>query len=164
MGALVAAGAREAGTPAEAAVSALTKGAALDHIKDGIRINAVSPGATDTSMSLRPGETDADQAARLAAAVPAGRVASTGEIVNAVLWLASEESSFVAGTTSSSTASPPDRNHLRPSVSGTAPAAPVPSGTPRVRVTRTRYFPEESALMTRTVMPCSVSLKVWPGV
>ncbi|MET8813816.1 glucose 1-dehydrogenase [Streptomyces sp. NPDC004549] len=81
----------------KAAVSALTKVAALDHIGDGIRINAVSPGATDTTMSLRPGESDADRAARLATAVPAGRVASTQEIVNAVLWLASEESSFVVG-------------------------------------------------------------------
>ncbi|MEV8605151.1 glucose 1-dehydrogenase [Streptomyces griseoviridis] len=81
----------------KAAVSTLTKVAALDHIKDGIRINAVSPGATDTSMSLRPGESDADRAARLATTVPIGRVATTDEIVAAVLWLASDESSFVVG-------------------------------------------------------------------
>jgi NAD(P)-dependent dehydrogenase (short-subunit alcohol dehydrogenase family) len=81
----------------KAAVSTLTKVAALDHIKDGVRINAVSPGATDTSMSLRPGETDADRAVRLAAAVPIGRVAATTEIVAAVLWLASEDSAFAVG-------------------------------------------------------------------
>ncbi|MER5479747.1 glucose 1-dehydrogenase [Streptomyces sp. NPDC002734] len=81
----------------KAAVSTLTRVAALDHIKDGVRINAVSPGATDTNMSLRPGETDADRAARLATTVPIGRVATTDEIVNAVLWLASDESSFVVG-------------------------------------------------------------------
>lgn len=81
----------------KAAVSTLTRVAALDHIKDGVRINAVSPGATDTSMSLRPGETDADRAARLATTVPIARVATTDEIVNAVLWLASDESSFVVG-------------------------------------------------------------------
>ncbi|MFG2679781.1 SDR family NAD(P)-dependent oxidoreductase [Streptomyces sp. NPDC048392] len=81
----------------KAAVSTLTRVAALDHIKDNVRINAVSPGATDTSMSLRPGETDADRAARLATAVPIARVATTDEIVNAVLWLASDESSFVVG-------------------------------------------------------------------
>jgi NAD(P)-dependent dehydrogenase (short-subunit alcohol dehydrogenase family) len=62
-----------------------------------VRINAVSPGATDTGMSLRPGETDADRAARLATTVPIARVATTGEIVNAVLWLASDESGFVVG-------------------------------------------------------------------
>ncbi|MER6084250.1 glucose 1-dehydrogenase [Streptomyces sp. NPDC001833] len=81
----------------KAAVSTLTRVAALDHIKDNVRINAVSPGATDTSMSLRPGETDADRAARLATTVPIARVAATDEIVNAVLWLASDESSFVVG-------------------------------------------------------------------
>ncbi|MFI6855937.1 SDR family NAD(P)-dependent oxidoreductase [Streptomyces sp. NPDC050416] len=81
----------------KAAVSTLTRVAALDHIKDNVRINAVSPGATDTSMSLRPGETDADRAARLATTVPIARVATTDEIVNAVLWLASDESSFVVG-------------------------------------------------------------------
>ncbi|RPE43847.1 NAD(P)-dependent dehydrogenase (short-subunit alcohol dehydrogenase family) [Streptomyces sp. Ag109_O5-1] len=81
----------------KAAVSTLTRVAALDHIKDNVRINAVSPGATDTGMSLRPGETDADRAARLATTVPIGRVATTEEIVNAVLWLASDESSFVVG-------------------------------------------------------------------
>ncbi|MBW8794151.1 MAG: glucose 1-dehydrogenase [Streptomyces sp.] len=81
----------------KAAVSTLTRVAALDHIKDNVRINAVSPGATDTSMSLRPGETDADRAARLATTVPIARVAATDEIVNAVLWLASDEASFVVG-------------------------------------------------------------------
>ncbi|MEZ7004005.1 SDR family NAD(P)-dependent oxidoreductase [Streptomyces sp. AD55] len=81
----------------KAAVSTLTRVAALDHIKDGVRINAVSPGATDTTMSLRPGETDADRAARLATSVPIARVATTDEIAAAVLWLASEESSFVVG-------------------------------------------------------------------
>ncbi len=81
----------------KAAVSTLTRIAALDHIKDHVRINAVSPGATDTTMSLRPGETDADRAARLATTVPIGRVARTDEIVAAVLWLASEEAGFVVG-------------------------------------------------------------------
>ncbi|WP_370150502.1 SDR family NAD(P)-dependent oxidoreductase [Streptacidiphilus sp. EB129] len=81
----------------KAAVSTLTKVAALDHVKDGIRINAVSPGPTDTSMSFRPGETEADRAARLAGAVPLGRVGSTAEVVAAVLWLASDEAGFVVG-------------------------------------------------------------------
>lgn len=81
----------------KAAVSVLTRNAARDHIGDGIRINAVSPGATDTEMSRRPGETTADRDARLKAAVPLGRVGATAEVANAVLWLASPDSAFAVG-------------------------------------------------------------------
>ncbi|WP_028924665.1 SDR family NAD(P)-dependent oxidoreductase [Pseudonocardia acaciae] len=79
------------------AVSVLTQTAARDHIGDGIRINAVSPGASDTPMSYRPGETSADRDARVKAAVPAGRVSDPAEVAAAVLWLASDDSSFVVG-------------------------------------------------------------------
>ncbi|MFL6119112.1 SDR family NAD(P)-dependent oxidoreductase [Actinophytocola sp.] len=81
----------------KAAVSALTRNAALEHIADGIRINAVSPGPVDTPMSLRPGETPADRAARLRTALPIGRVATLDEVTSAVLWLASPESGFTVG-------------------------------------------------------------------
>lgn len=81
----------------KAAVSVLTRVAALDHIGDGVRINAVSPGPTDTAMSFRPGETPADRAARLRATNPIGRVGERREIADAVLWLASEQSSYVVG-------------------------------------------------------------------
>jgi NAD(P)-dependent dehydrogenase (short-subunit alcohol dehydrogenase family) len=78
-------------------VSALTRNAALEHIADGIRINAISPGPVDTPMSLRPGETEADRATRLRAALPIGRVGALEEITSAVLWLASVESGFTVG-------------------------------------------------------------------
>ncbi len=81
----------------KAAVSVLTQTAARDHIGDGIRINAVSPGATDTSMSRRPGESEADRDARVKAVVPLGRVGTTSEVANAVLWIASDEASFAVG-------------------------------------------------------------------
>lgn len=81
----------------KAAVSALTRTAALDHIADGVRVNAVSPGASDTDMSRRPGESIADRDARIASVNPLGRVARTDEIANAVLWLASDESSYAVG-------------------------------------------------------------------
>ena len=55
----------EAYVATKAAVSALTRNAALDHIHDGIRINAVSPGPADTPMSSQPGETTADRDARM---------------------------------------------------------------------------------------------------
>ncbi|MFF4015048.1 SDR family NAD(P)-dependent oxidoreductase [Streptomyces sp. NPDC001843] len=82
----------------KAAVSALTRAAALDHIADGIRINAVSPGPSDTTMSLRPGETDADRAARTQRALPLGRVSSTAEVAAAVLYLASPDAASMVGS------------------------------------------------------------------
>lgn len=84
-------------TASKAAVSALTRVAALEHIQDGIRINAVSPGLVDTEMSLLPGETRAQRDERIKGAIPLGRVADPAEVANAVLWLASDEASFVVG-------------------------------------------------------------------
>lgn len=81
----------------KAAVAAMTRGAAREHIADGIRINLVSPGSSDTPMSLLPGETLEGRAERVRGAVPIGRIATTDEIANAVLWLASEEASFAVG-------------------------------------------------------------------
>ncbi|MFI6353368.1 SDR family NAD(P)-dependent oxidoreductase [Streptomyces sp. NPDC050743] len=82
----------------KAAVTALSRGAALDHIRDGARINVVSPGATETPMSLRPGETEADRAERARAALPLGRIATTEEVAAAVLYLASDDAACVVGT------------------------------------------------------------------
>ncbi|MEV0319421.1 SDR family NAD(P)-dependent oxidoreductase [Streptomyces sp. NPDC050658] len=81
----------------KAAVSVLTRNAAREYIAEGVRINAISPGSTDTPMSYRPGESTADRDARVAAVVPVGRVARQQEIADAVLWLASEKASFVVG-------------------------------------------------------------------
>ncbi|MFF4038671.1 SDR family NAD(P)-dependent oxidoreductase [Streptomyces sp. NPDC001816] len=82
----------------KAAVTALSRGAALDHIGDGVRINVVSPGATATSMSLRPGETDADRTERAKATLPLGRISATEEVAAAVLYLASDDAASVVGT------------------------------------------------------------------
>jgi len=81
----------------KAAVSVLTRTAAQEHIGEGIRINALSPGPVDTWMSRLPGESDADRDARMKDSLPIGRVATTAEIAAAVLWLASAESSFAVG-------------------------------------------------------------------
>jgi NAD(P)-dependent dehydrogenase (short-subunit alcohol dehydrogenase family) len=81
----------------KAAVSSLTRNTALEYIGEGIRINAVSPGPSDTAMSLRPGETTDDRASRLAATLPIGRVGTLDEITSAILWLASPESGFTVG-------------------------------------------------------------------
>lgn len=81
----------------KAAVTALSRAAARAHIADGIRINTVSPGPMDTSMSLRPGETEAERADRMTDALPIGRVGSLDEVAATVLWLASPESGFAVG-------------------------------------------------------------------
>ncbi|MEU1784650.1 glucose 1-dehydrogenase [Streptomyces sparsogenes] len=81
----------------KAAVSALTRAAALDHVHQGVRINAVSPGAAATSMSLRPGETEAERAERMKAETPLGRVAEVDEVAAAVLYLASPAAGAVVG-------------------------------------------------------------------
>ncbi|MFC7328315.1 SDR family NAD(P)-dependent oxidoreductase [Marinactinospora rubrisoli] len=81
----------------KAAVTALTKAAALENIRHGIRINAVSPGSSDTSMSLRPGETEADRAERVKGQIPVGRVGALDEIASAILWAASDGAGFAVG-------------------------------------------------------------------
>lgn len=82
---------------AKAGVGALTRTAASEYVRDGVRVNAVCPGPVDTAMSLRPGETAAARDARLREALPIGRVATVDEIVAAVLWLAAPESGYAVG-------------------------------------------------------------------
>jgi NAD(P)-dependent dehydrogenase (short-subunit alcohol dehydrogenase family) len=81
----------------KAGVTALTRTAALECVRAGIRINAISPGVTDTAMTLRPGETTADRDARIGYALPIGRVATPAEVAAAVLWLAGDESRYAIG-------------------------------------------------------------------
>ncbi|MGX8909181.1 SDR family NAD(P)-dependent oxidoreductase [Streptomyces netropsis] len=81
----------------KAAVSALTRNAALDHIGDGVRINAVSPGPIETPMSSRPGESAQDKAERMSREVPAGRAGTPEEVAAAVLYLAGTEAGYTVG-------------------------------------------------------------------
>lgn len=81
----------------KAAVSAMSRAAALDHIREGIRIAVISPGSSDTEMSFRSGETEVDRAARVAKTNPLGRIGSLQEIAAATLFLASEDSAFTVG-------------------------------------------------------------------
>ena len=75
----------------------LTKTAALEYAKQGIRINAVCPGGVRTPMAGFSGEND--QAAEAAAEQysPNGRVAQPEEIAEAILWLSSTRASYVNG-------------------------------------------------------------------
>jgi NAD(P)-dependent dehydrogenase (short-subunit alcohol dehydrogenase family) len=77
-------------------VVGLTKSAALDHIKDGIRINAICPGGTRTAM-LNEWFKDPEVERAALAGTPIGRMADPAEIARSVLFLASDESSFMVG-------------------------------------------------------------------
>ena len=83
------------------AVVGLTKAMALDHVKDGIRVNAVCPGTTMTPwIDERLKETPDPKAAMaaLVARQPMGRLGTAEEMAAAYLFLASDESSFATGT------------------------------------------------------------------
>jgi meso-butanediol dehydrogenase/(S,S)-butanediol dehydrogenase/diacetyl reductase len=80
----------------------LTKAMALDHVKDGIRVNAVCPGTTHTPwIDERLAEAPDPEAAKasLVARQPMGRMGTAEEMAAAYLFLASDESSFTTGTT-----------------------------------------------------------------
>jgi NAD(P)-dependent dehydrogenase (short-subunit alcohol dehydrogenase family) len=83
---------------AKAAISSLTRTAAVENIGAGIRINSVSPGPIATPFSLIRGETVAEQAVRMKTTLPLGRVGAVDEVVGTVLWLASVDSGFAVGT------------------------------------------------------------------
>jgi NAD(P)-dependent dehydrogenase (short-subunit alcohol dehydrogenase family) len=77
-------------------VMGLTKAAALDHIAEGIRINALCPGATDTAM-LRAVIADPQVKSHLLGSIPIGRIATVEEVARAALFLASEDASYLIG-------------------------------------------------------------------
>jgi NAD(P)-dependent dehydrogenase (short-subunit alcohol dehydrogenase family) len=83
------------------AVIQMTQAMALDCAADGIRVNAVCPGATDTPMLFsahrkRPSRDEMDQVQ--AQTVPMQRMAAPDEVVSAILFLASAEASYITGS------------------------------------------------------------------
>lgn len=80
----------------KAGVVMLTKTAAVEYAKDGIRINAILPGVIGTGMTkvLPP-----DLISGIEAATPQNRIADPSEIATVALFLATDESSFITGET-----------------------------------------------------------------
>ena len=78
-------------------VVGLTKTAALEYAKSGVRVNAICPGAIDTPMMGRITGHRPQRAERMAAGEPVGRMGMPEEIAEAVVWLCSDAASFVTG-------------------------------------------------------------------
>ena len=78
------------------AVEGLTRSAALEVAGSGVRVNAVAPGPTETGM-LNRFTGNAERKAGLVSTVPLGRVGQLDEIANAILFLCSDQASFVSG-------------------------------------------------------------------
>ncbi len=77
------------------AVDSTTIGAARELAPPGIRVNAVAPGPIETEIHAKAGV--GDRLAQLAAVVPMGRAGTVDEVARAILFLLSEESSYIAG-------------------------------------------------------------------
>jgi NAD(P)-dependent dehydrogenase (short-subunit alcohol dehydrogenase family) len=87
---------RAAYCASKAAVIGLTKALAVDHVADGIRVNAVAPGTVDSPWVRRLVEDVGESLGALQARQPMGRLGRTDEIADAILYLAFAE--FATGT------------------------------------------------------------------
>ena len=87
---------RAAYCASKGAVVALTRALAVDHVKDGIRVNAVCPGTVDSPWVRRLVEEQGESLDALRARQPMGRLGTPDEVADAVLYLATAE--FATGT------------------------------------------------------------------
>ncbi|MNT83003.1 3-oxoacyl-[acyl-carrier-protein] reductase FabG [compost metagenome] len=84
----------------KAAIEAFARAWALEFKARKIRVNVLSPGPTDTPILEKLGVAESDRSAfeqSVAAAIPLGRLAQSGELARAALFLASDDSSFITG-------------------------------------------------------------------
>jgi NAD(P)-dependent dehydrogenase (short-subunit alcohol dehydrogenase family) len=86
-------------TASKGAVLALSRELAVQFARQGIRVNALCPGPVETPLLLRIFGDDPEAYERRRIHLPMGRLAKPREIVNAALFLASDESSYVNGAT-----------------------------------------------------------------
>lgn len=85
-------------TASKSALLMLTRAFALELAPRGIRVNAVAPGVTRTSMNAEV-RADPEQAAALTRAIPLGRMATPDEQAAGICFLASSEASYITGAT-----------------------------------------------------------------
>jgi NAD(P)-dependent dehydrogenase (short-subunit alcohol dehydrogenase family) len=86
-------------TASKGAVLAMSRELAVQFARQGIRVNALCPGTVETPLLQRIWGDDPAAAQRRLVHIPVGRLAQPREIVNAALFLASDESSYVNGAT-----------------------------------------------------------------
>jgi len=84
-------------TASKHAVIGLTRAAALEYAPQGIRINAICPGSTDTPMVARALADEPETMNAVKAEIPVGRLGRPEEIASAVLWLCSPGAAFTIG-------------------------------------------------------------------
>ena len=89
---------RVAYSASKGAVIAMTRALAVDHVGDGVRVNAVCPGTVDSPWVRRLVEEMGESLDALRARQLMGRLGTTEEIAAAVAYLASDEAAFVTGT------------------------------------------------------------------
>jgi NAD(P)-dependent dehydrogenase (short-subunit alcohol dehydrogenase family) len=78
-------------------VIGLTRAAAMEYAKQGVRVNAIAPGVVDTAMTERSLGGDEKAIARTQALHPLGRFATPEEVARAAVWLCSPAASFITG-------------------------------------------------------------------
>jgi meso-butanediol dehydrogenase / (S,S)-butanediol dehydrogenase / diacetyl reductase len=89
---------RAAYCASKGAVVSLTRALAVDHVGDGIRVNAVCPGTIDTPWVRRLVEEAGESLDALTARQPLGRLGTADEVAEAVAYLASDAAAFVTGS------------------------------------------------------------------
>jgi NAD(P)-dependent dehydrogenase (short-subunit alcohol dehydrogenase family) len=86
-------------TASKGGVLAMSRELGVQFAREGIRVNALCPGPVDTPLLRELFAKDPERAARRLVHIPMGRFAEAGEIANAVVFLASDESSFITAST-----------------------------------------------------------------
>jgi NAD(P)-dependent dehydrogenase (short-subunit alcohol dehydrogenase family) len=89
---------RAAYCASKGAVVSLTRALAVDHVGDGIRVNAVCPGTVDTPWVRRLVDEAGESLETLTSRQPLGRLGTADEVAEAVAYLASDSAGFVTGS------------------------------------------------------------------
>lgn len=80
----------------KAGINGLTRAAAIDYVRAGIRVNAVAPGGTYTNMTADTLD-NTDFGKYIKRVVPMGRIAKADEIADTIIYLGSDKASFITG-------------------------------------------------------------------